>query len=721
MAPPLLSLRDATVQVGGQTPFAGLSLAIAKGDRICLVGRNGSGKSTLLKALAGLIELDAGERFVQPRTSVAYLPQEPELDPAGDALAATLGGLPPTEDAERGRHRALALLARLEVDPRSSLGTLSGGEARRVALARALVGEPDILLLDEPTNHLDLPTIEGLERDLAGYRGGLVLVSHDRAFLAALSRTIWWLDRGALRILERGFAAFDAWSEALLAEEEAASRRLEKRIAEETDWSHHGITARRRRNQGRLRRLQAMRQERARRAAPLGSAKLAAATDPAGGRMVIEAEGVTKRFGARTIVEHFSTRILRGDRVGIIGPNGAGKTTLLQLLTGRARARTPAPSASGSGSASATSTSAARASISTPRPGRRSAPRAAIRSWCRATSATSSATCAISCSGRSRRGPRSGRCPAASATGCCSPGSSATPCNLLVLDEPTNDLDMDTLDLLQEVLAEFAGTLLLVSHDRDFLDRLVTSVIAFEGLGDGRVQEYAGGYSDYLRQRRPLEEPISKPRPPDKPRAGPGPLRVASRRQRELDRAIAEVEALETALAEIERALADPDLFNRDPRSLRAPYRAAGRAAGRPGRRRAALVGAGAAGGSGPVRAAGPATTDCQLLTPSGRRARIALVHEWFDSYYGSERVVAEILRCFPDAELFALVDVMPAGQRGFLDGALGPDLVSPAAAVRPSALSRLPAADAARDRAVRSLRLRSGAVLEPRLRQGRA
>jgi ATP-binding cassette subfamily F protein uup len=246
MPPPLLSLRDATVQVGGQTPFAGLLLAIAKGDRICLVGRNGSGKSTLLKALAGLLELDAGERFVQPRTSVAYLPQEPELNPAGNALAASLGGLPPTEDAEQGRHRALALLARLQIDPQRPVATLSGGEARRVDLARALVGDPDVLLLDEPTNHLDLPTIERLEQDLAGYRGGLVLVSHDRAFLAALSRTIWWLDRGVLRLLEQGFPAFDAWSEALLAEEEEASRRLEKRIAEETAWSHHGITARRR-------------------------------------------------------------------------------------------------------------------------------------------------------------------------------------------------------------------------------------------------------------------------------------------------------------------------------------------------------------------------------------------------------------------------------------------------------------------------------------------
>ena len=289
MPPPLLSLRDATVRPGGQPLFAGLSLAVAKGDRICLVGRNGAGKSTLLKVLAGLVELDEGERFLQPRTRVAYLPQEPEFDPAASALEATLGGLPPAERSDAGRARAEALLEGLTIEPARLVGSLSGGEARRVALAQALVGDPDVLLLDEPTNHLDLPTTLSLEQDLAGFRGGLVLVSHDRAFLTALSRRLWWLDRGELRVLDQGFAAFDAWSEAVLAEEEAAHARLEKRIAAETDWSHHGITARRKRNQGRLRRLQTLRQERARRIAPVGSAALVAATDPAGGRLVIEA------------------------------------------------------------------------------------------------------------------------------------------------------------------------------------------------------------------------------------------------------------------------------------------------------------------------------------------------------------------------------------------------------------------------------------------------
>ncbi len=565
MPPPLLSLRDATVRPGGEPLFAGLSLAVSKGDRICLVGRNGAGKSTLLRALAGLIELDAGERFVQPRTQVAYLPQEPELDPTASALAAALASLPVSADLAFDRARAEALLDRLAIDPARPVATLSGGEARRVALAQALVGDPDVLLLDEPTNHLDLPTTLRLEQDLAGFRGGLVLVSHDRAFLSALSRTIWWLDRGELRILGQGFAAFDAWSEAVLAEEEAALGRLDKRIALETDWSHHGITARRKRNQGRLRRLQTLRQERARRSAPVGSAKLAAATDPAGGRLVIEAEGVAKRFGDNVIVERFSTRILRSDRVGIIGPNGAGKTTLLRLLTGQL--------APDEGSVrlgvglSVGQVDQRRASLDLDAtPWRLLCPDGGDQ---------------VMVQGRFRHvvgylrdflfRPEQARTPIRALSGgernrLLLARQLATPCNLLVLDEPTNDLDMDTLDLLQEILAEFAGTLLLVSHDRDFLDRLVTSVIAFEG--GGRVQEYAGGYSDYLRQRPPEAASPTMPRPAAKPKAGPGPARLESRRQRELARVIAEIEALEAEIAGLERELADPDLFRRDPRGF---------------------------------------------------------------------------------------------------------------------------------------------------------
>ena len=680
--PPLLSLRAATVSPAGQPLFAGLSLSVARGDRICLVGRNGSGKSTLLKALAGLTELDAGERFLQPRTEVAYLPQEPELEPSADALEATLAGLPTGADPASGRPRAEALLAGLGIDPGAAVGALSGGEARRVALARALVGDPDVLLLDEPTNHLDLPTTLRLEQDLAAFRGGLVLVSHDRAFLSALSRTIWWLDRGELRVLGEGFAAFDAWSEAVLAEEEAAQARLDKRIAAETDWSHHGITARRKRNQGRLRRLQALRQERARRSAPVGSARLAAATDPAGGRLVIEADNLGKRFGGRVIVERFSTRILRGDRVGIIGPNGAGKTTLLRLLTGEL------------------SPDEGRLRLGTGLTiGRVDQRRASLD-----LDATPWQTLCpdggdqVMVQGRFRHvvgylrdflfRPEQARMPIRALSGgernrLLLARQLARPCNLLVLDEPTNDLDMDTLDLLQEVLAEFTGTLAagqprpgFSRSPRDQRDRV-----------RGRQRPDAGIRRRLQRLSAPAAKgsaaPPSAPRPAARPRIGPGPARIASRRQRELARVLTEVEALEAEIAGLERELADPDLFRRDPRGLRAARRPAQRAARQPRGRRAALAGSGRAAGRGqPMRPAGPpAIGDHRLLTPAGRPVRVALVHEWLDTCYGSERVLAEILACFPAADLFTLVDVMPAGQRGFLGGR----------PVRTSFLQRLP------------------------------
>jgi ATP-binding cassette subfamily F protein uup len=561
MSAPLLSLRNATVRIGPEPVFTRLAVAVGKGDRICLIGRNGAGKSTLLKALAGLIELDAGERFLQPRTSVAYLAQEPDFGGARTVLEVALAGLPADEDVKAGQHRAQAALVRFDLDPERAVATLSGGEARRAALARALAGDPKILLLDEPTNHLDLAAIEQLERDLAGLRGGLVMVSHDRTFLARLSRTVWWLDRGRLRTLDDGFAAFETWSDQVLAVEESELRQLEKTIATETDWSHQGITARRKRNQGRLRRLAALRQERAQRLAVQGSVKLAATTTATSGKQAIEAERIGKRFGDRLVIDDFSTRILRGDRVGIIGPSGAGKTTLLRLLTGRL-----APDRG-------TVRLGATVQIAFAEQSRASLDPDATP-W--------QALCPdggdqVMVQGRWRHvagylrdflfRPEQFRTPIRVLSGgernrLLLARQLAEPCSLMVLDEPTNDLDMDTLDLLQELIADFDGTLLLVSHDRDFLDRLVTSVIAFEG--DGRLREYAGGYGDYLRQRRP-PEPIANPRPtPGRPRQPPRPRDAGRQPQRELARVLGQIEALQARIRELEQSLSDPDLYRRD-------------------------------------------------------------------------------------------------------------------------------------------------------------
>jgi ABC transport system ATP-binding/permease protein len=566
---PLLSLRNATVRIGPDPVFADLSAAVGRGDRICLIGRNGAGKSTLLKALAGLLELDGGERFLQPRTTVAYLAQEPDFRSQRTVLEVALAGLPPATDAGVSRHLAGSVLARFDLDPQAATATLSGGEARRAALASALIGEPEVLLVDEPTNHLDLATIEQLEQEFLSFRGGLVMVSHDRAFLTRLGRMLWWLDRGRLRVRDEGFAAFEAWSEQVLASEADELARLDKTIAAETEWSHHGITARRKRNQGRLRRLETLRRERAQRPAATGRVGLAGPGLASGGKQVIEALGISKRFGERVLIENFSTRILRSDRVGIIGPSGTGKTTLLQLLTGRL-----APD-------QGTVRLGANLQIAFVDQRRESLDpdQTPWQTLC------PDGGDQVLVQGRWRHvagylrdflfRPEQFRSPLRVLSGgernrLLLARQLAQPCNLMVLDEPTNDLDMDTLDLLQEMIADFAGTLLLVSHDRDFLDRLVTSVIAFEG--DGRVREYAGGHSDYRRQRPAPAAADAAPRPLARPASTRAADSAAAQRsraagkgaQRELARVLVRIETLQAGIRELEQRLSDPDLFRRD-------------------------------------------------------------------------------------------------------------------------------------------------------------
>jgi ATP-binding cassette subfamily F protein uup len=566
-ATPLLALLNAHVTFGGRPTFSGVSVAIARGDRACLVGRNGGGKSTLLRLLAGLADLDSGERFQQPGTSIAYMPQEPVFDSSLTAAEFVGLSLRPDPSHTDRRHLVEAALDEVSVACDRLLSNLSGGEGRRVSLAAALVAGPDLLLLDEPTNHLDIPAIEWLEDRLAAFTGGLLLVSHDRAFLKRLSRRTLWLDRGRLYELDQGYEAFESWSEGVHAAEAAEQVRADKRIASETLWLREGISARRRRNQGRVRRLAEMRRQRAERIG-LRQAKLTTAIAESGGRLVIELKNVAKAFegpsGRKVIARKFSTRVLRGDRVGLIGPNGAGKTTLLGIMAG-----TIAPE---SGQV---------------RLGTNLMP--AIFDQSRATldpeatlwdTLTEGSGDTVVVQGQPRHvtsylkdflfEDRQYRAKVSTLSGgernrLLLARTLARRSNLLILDEPTNDLDIDTLDLLEEVLAEYDGTLLLVSHDRDFLDRLVTGVIAVEG--DGVIAEYVGGYSDYLRQRPQQAAPRSATKHPLK--AG---RRAAEKRadkltwkeQQELGALPAQIAALESEKTRLEAALADHAFYTRD-------------------------------------------------------------------------------------------------------------------------------------------------------------
>jgi len=494
MAPPLLILRDITLSFGDTDLLSGAELIVSEGDRLCLVGRNGSGKSTLLKIAAGQVEADDGERYVDPGATMRYLPQEPDLGGYETTLAYAMGGLAEGDDT----YRAQYLLAQLGLTGEEKPGSLSGGEARRIALARVLASEPDILFLDEPTNHLDLPAIEWLEQELANSRSALVLVSHDRRFLETLSRKTVWLNAGVTHRLDRGFAAFEPWSDSVIEQEERARHELNRKILVEMDWLHKGVTARRKRNQGRLRALNALRAERRDQVAFTGNVKLTTTEGARAGKLAIEAKSITKSYDGPALVKDFSIRIQRGERIGILGPNGAGKTTLLNMLTG---ALSP-----GSGSVRL-GTNLQMVTLDQRRE--------SLDPDCTLSDALTGGGNTVDVGGQTRHvigymkdflfKPEQARTP----VGVLSGGERgrlmlaralARPSNLLVLDEPTNDLDLETLDLLQEMLSDYDGTALVVSHDRDFLDRVVTAVIAAEGNGTWIV--YAGGYSDMLAQRR---------------------------------------------------------------------------------------------------------------------------------------------------------------------------------------------------------------------------
>ncbi len=570
MAPPLMLLQDIGLSLGTGRLLDGAELAVGAGERLCVVGRNGSGKSTLLRVAAGLLQPDGGTRFLQPGTTVRYLPQEPDL--AGHASVAdyVLAGLGPSDDP----HRAHALLDRLGMTGREAPGRLSGGEMRRAALARTLAPEPDLLLLDEPTNHLDLPAIEWLEEELRGSRSAVVLISHDRRLLTNLSRAIVWLDGGRTRRLERGFAAFEGWRDEVLENEERERHKLDRQVAREEDWLRYGVTARRKRNVRRVAELTALRARSREARQGGGGLRLAASETEGSGRLVAVAKGVDKSFGERAVVHDLSLRVLRGDRLGIVGANGAGKTTLLRLLTGRE------PPDAG--------TVEVGASL---RPVTLDQMRAGLdpaRTLSDTLTDGGGDQVQVGTEKRHVIGymrdflfrPEQARTPVGVLSGgergrlmlAC---ALARPSNLLVLDEPTNDLDLETLDLLQEMLGDYGGTVLLVSHDRDFLDRVASGLLVAEG--DGRWTEYAGGYTDMLSQRgapMPARDGVTPATPP--PRAAPAPARAPSRAKlsfkdrHALEALPGQIAALTDGLARERRLLADPDLYRRDPRRFAA-------------------------------------------------------------------------------------------------------------------------------------------------------
>ncbi len=543
---------------------------MAPRERVCLIGRNGSGKSTLLKIAAGMIEADGGTRFVQPGATMRYLPQEPDFSGFATVLAYVQAGL---DAGDEDSYRPQYLLNELGLTGEENPMQLSGGEARRAALARVMAPEPDILLLDEPTNHLDLPAIEWLENELNSMRSALVIISHDRRFLERLSRITCWLDRGISRRLEQGFDAFETWRDKVLEEEEIERHKLDRKIVAEEHWVRYGVTARRKRNVKRMALLGDMRQSVREQRKQTGLVKLAATEGEISGKLVAEAKNISKYYDNRAIVKNFSTRILRGDRIGIVGPNGAGKTTLISMLTGllqpdegEVRIGTNLQIATlDQKRASLDDNMSLRDALTggggdTVQVGdQKRHVMSYMKDFLFQTEQAGSPV------GRLSGGER-GRLGLAIIL--------AAPSNLMVLDEPTNDLDLETLDLLQEMLGEYQGTVLLISHDRDFLDRTVDSVIVAEG--EGLWSEYPGGYSDMLVQRGAGVESFTSGKmkaeaqkaasPPPAPEPVAAPKRKLSFKEKHaLDTLPQRMAKLEGEIKRLTGVINDPKLYGKDP------------------------------------------------------------------------------------------------------------------------------------------------------------
>ena len=564
---PLLQLNDIALTFGGTPVFDGLDAVVQPGDRVALVGRNGSGKSTLMKIMAGLVEPDRGQVVAPPAYSVAYMEQDPDMDGFATLGDFAAHGLEPGEF-----YKVERVGAGLKFDPDRPVATASGGERRRAALASVMARAPDLMLLDEPTNHLDIEAIAWLEGELRGARAGLVLISHDRAFLRALTRATLWIDRGQVRRKDKGFADFEAWRDTVWAEEDLQRHKLDRKIKAEARWAVEGISARRKRNQGRVRALQDLRTQRAAQIKRQGTAAMALDAGPKSGRKVIEAKDISKSYGDKVILSPFSLTVMRGDRVAFVGPNGVGKTTVLKLLlgqeepdTGQVKLGTEVEIAFFDQARAQLDPDQTLWEALTGDPDMR----------------VSGKADQVMVRGRPKHvvgylkeflfDEAQARAPVRSLSG----GEKARlllarlmakPSNLLVLDEPTNDLDVETLDLLQDLLGDYDGTVLLVSHDRDFLDRVAATTVAMDG--DGRAVVYAGGWSDYQAQRGEIKahsEGVKPAKPKtEKPKA-PRRSGLSFTEQHRLEALPAEIDRLELEIGKLEELLADTALFAREP------------------------------------------------------------------------------------------------------------------------------------------------------------
>ncbi|MGI9351787.1 MAG: ABC-F family ATP-binding cassette domain-containing protein [Rhizobiaceae bacterium] len=575
MSAPILFLDDIHLTFGGTPLLEGANLAVHPNDRICLVGRNGSGKSTMMKIAAGMIEQDRGERFLQPGFTLHYLPQDTDFGSfktVGEYVEAELG-------PQDNPHDASLLLDELEISPELEADEMSGGESRRAALVRALAKKPDILFLDEPTNHLDLPVIEWLENRLQSLKSAIVMISHDRRFLDKLSKQTVWMDRGQSRTLNKGFADFEDWRDNLLEQEETDRHKLSRKIVREEHWITHGVSGRRKRNMRRVRELAGLRQNKATERKVQGGVNITMAEGENSGKLVAKLFGISKAFGERKIVSDLSLIISRGDRLGIVGPNGSGKTTLVKLVTGDLAADGGKIKL---GANLETLLIDQKREILDP-------------DWTLKDALTDGRGDSVIIGEETKYVysymkdflflPEQARTPIRALSG----GERArltlarglrTPSNFLILDEPTNDLDLETLDLLQEFLADYPGTVLLVSHDRDFLDRVCTSVLV--SRGDGVWNEYAGGYSDMLLQRGHTpdlneEQKNSRKRKQTSgakkngQNSAPSPAeKLSFKQQHALKTLPGEIERLEFEIGKLQIALAKPGLYEKDPKKFNA-------------------------------------------------------------------------------------------------------------------------------------------------------